>query len=90
MKFNTQELVEAMGASLAEGETLKSDSLVTLKLTGSLFDGTTIYADEPVSVKGKPAKENKGKGNKGKGNKQSFDPHSRHDRGHHHGWDNHR
>jgi hypothetical protein len=83
LKFDTKKLVDAMEASaLAEGVTLENDDWPVLHLTGSLFDGTTFYADEPVSVKGKPAKENNRKGNK-----RSFDPHARHDRGHHHGWD---
>ena len=86
LKFDTKELADAMEASaVAKGVTLENDDLPVLHLTGSLFDGTAIYADEPVSVKGKPVKESKRKGSK-----RSFDSHSRHDRGHHKGWDHNR
>jgi hypothetical protein len=86
LKFDTKELVDAMEASaVAQGVTLANDDLPVLHLTGSLFDGTTIYADEPVSVKGKPVKENTVRGKR-----RSFDAHSRHDRGHHKGWDHNR
>jgi hypothetical protein len=79
LKFDTKDLVEAMEASaLAEKLTLENDDLPVLHLTGSLLDGTTIYADEPVSVKGKPGKENRGRG--------VMHP-LRHNRGHHKGWD---
>ena len=85
LKFNTQELVDAMEASaLAAGVTLENDDLPVLHLTGSLFDGTAIYADEPVSVTGKPVKDNTVRGDS-----QSFDPHSLHDQGHHKGSDKH-
>jgi hypothetical protein len=82
LKFDTKDLVDAMEASaLAEGLTLENDDLPVLHLTGSLLDGTIIYADEPVSVKGKPWKENRGRG--------VMHP-LRHNRGHHKGWDNNR
>jgi hypothetical protein len=82
LKFDTKDLVDAMEASaLAEGLTLENDDLPVLHLTGSLLDGTTLYADEPVSVKGKPGKENRGRG--------VMHP-LRHNRGHHKGWDKHR
>jgi len=64
LKFDTQELVDAVTASLGDGGTLENDDWPVLHLTGSLFDGTAIYADEPVSVKGKPREENNRKGKK--------------------------
>jgi hypothetical protein len=86
LKFDTQELVDAMETSTAvKDATLKNGDLSVLHLTGSLFDGTAIYADQPVSITGKPAKENQSKGKK-----RLFKSHSRHDRGHHKGWDNNR
>jgi len=54
LKFDTQELVDAVTASLGDGGTLENDDWPVLHLIGSFFDGTAIYADEPVSVKGKP------------------------------------
>ena len=86
LKFDTQELVDAMEVSaMAAGVTLENDDFSFLHLPGSLFDGTAIYADQPISITGKPAKENTVKGDS-----QSFDPHSPHDRGQHKGWHHNR
>jgi hypothetical protein len=61
LKFDTQELVQAMAASLDEGQTLATDSSMTLKLTGCLLNDTSIVGEDQVTIKGKPEKENKGK-----------------------------
>ena len=49
LKFNTQEIVAAMG-SVEDGQCL------TLKLTGTLLDGTPIYGEDVVIVKKKGGK----------------------------------
>ncbi|MGD8383022.1 MAG: hypothetical protein PVJ11_12815 [Syntrophobacterales bacterium] len=61
LKFDTQEVVRGMQASQKAGDTLENDDWPLLRLTGSLSDGTLIYADQVVSVKGKAEKESRGK-----------------------------
>jgi hypothetical protein len=61
LKFDTQELVRGMHASQRDGDTLENDDWPLLRLTGSLSDGTLIYADQVVSVKGKAEQESQGK-----------------------------
>ena len=65
LKFDTQELVQGMQASQKAGVILENDDWPLLRLTGSLSDGTLIYADQVVSVKGK-AEEVSGEKQKGK------------------------
>jgi hypothetical protein len=50
-----------MQASQKAGDTLENDDWPLLRLTGSLSDGTLIYADQVVSVKGKAEEESRGK-----------------------------
>jgi hypothetical protein len=57
LKFNTEKLVEAMGAAPTE----EGSAEIFLQLTGNLFDGTPIQGEDMVSVKGKAEKGNKGK-----------------------------
>jgi hypothetical protein len=57
LKFDTAELVDAMGDSVTEG----GSSEMFLQLTGNLIDGTPIEGVDMVSVKGKAEKGNKGK-----------------------------
>jgi hypothetical protein len=73
LKFDTQELVDAMKGSLTEG----SRSEIILKLTGKLLDGTPIEGEDMVSVKGKPGHD--------RGHHKGWD----NSRGHHKGWKNH-
>jgi hypothetical protein len=61
LKFDTQELVRGMQASQKAGVTLENDDWPLLRLTGSLSDGTLIYADQVVSVKGKAEEVSRGK-----------------------------
>jgi hypothetical protein len=61
LKFDTQDLVRGMHASQRDGDTLENDDWPLLRLTGSLSDGTLIYADQVVSVKGKAEQESQGK-----------------------------
>jgi hypothetical protein len=88
LKFNTQQLVQAMRDSL-DAEDLKDleDGMpvsLNLNLTGELYDGTPIESDGDLRVtivmKGKHQHENRGRGNM----------HPEHDRGHHKGWHNNR
>ena len=67
LKFNTQDLINGIRASLGEGETLQDGHSVPLHLTGNLYDLTPIREKEnsvrvTVLVKGKQDQENKGKG----------------------------
>jgi hypothetical protein len=67
LKFNTQDLINGITASLGEGETLQDGHMVALHLTGYLYDLTPIREKEnsvrvTVLVKGKQDKEDKGKG----------------------------
>ena len=69
LKFDTQELVQAMGASLVKGQTLEDGSWLPLQLNGSLLEewgGTAIEGEDTVTLvgKGKKEKENNGKGKK--------------------------
>jgi hypothetical protein len=82
LKFNTEELVDAMGVSQADREAIENGEwpYKSLELTGNLFEesgGTAIKGEASVTLVGrlKPAKANNGK--------VSFQGH---DRGHHHGW----
>ncbi len=69
LKFDTQELVQAMGASLVKGQTLEDGSWLPLQVNGSLLEewgGTPIKGEDTVTLvgKGKNKKENNGKGKK--------------------------
>ncbi len=88
LKFNTQELVDAMEISPAERKAVANGEWPSkpLQLTGNLFEdsgGTAINGEVSVTLVGKlkPANENRGKGSM-----HGSDRYQRHDRGHHHGW----